>query len=155
VNPKVAALVVALLVVLFVVGVGAGVTGDDGDSRDDSALVDAIASAAGDTAAVDRADILAGCTDEDDPDLLVVPGGLGASCTVVVRSDDQLRLARFVALDPVSVRAPAPEGDVTVEADPDPSDEDQGAFSVAVGEGDTEVLFLCSGTSCRVRVVTG
>jgi hypothetical protein len=153
VNPKVAVIVVALLVALFVLGVGAGLTGDDGDSKDDNALVDALGSAAGDTAAVAREDILAGCVDDADPDLLVVPGGLGASCTVVVRSDDQLRLARFVALDPVAVRAPAPEGDLTVKADPSPADENQGAFSVAVGEGDTEILFLCPVASCRVQVV--
>jgi hypothetical protein len=155
VNPKVAAVVVAVLFVLFVVGVGAGVTGDDGDSKDDNALVDALGSAAGDTAAVAREDIVAGCTDEDDPDLLVVPGGLGASCTVVVRSDDELRLARFVALDAVSVRAPAPDGDLTVKADPSPTDKDQGAFSVAVGEGDTEIVLLCPAASCRVQVVVG
>lgn len=154
-NPKVVAVVVAVLVALFVAGVGAGVTGDDGDSKDDNALVDALGSAAGDTAAVARDDIVAGCAADDDPDLLVVPGGLGASCTVVVTSDDQLRLARFVALDAVSVRAPAPEGDLTVEADPSPGDDQQGAFSVAVAEGETEILFLCPGASCRVQVVVG
>ena len=51
------------------------------------------------------------------------------------------------------VQAPAPEGDLTVEADPSPADKDQGAFSVAVGDGTTEILFLCPTTSCRVQVV--
>ena len=150
-NLKVAVAIVAVLVALFVLGVGAGVYGDDGDSKDDNALVDALGSAAG-TAAVAREDIVPGCPDDDDPDLLVVPGGLGASCTVVVTNDDDFGWPGS-ALDPVVVQAPAPEGDLTVEADPSPADKDQGAFSVAVGDGTTEILFLCPTTSCRVQVV--
>jgi len=153
VNAKTALIMVLLIVVLFAVAVVAGNTGDDGDSKDDSALVDGLGDLAGDPSAVPRENIGASCVDENDPDLLLVPGGLTGGCTLVVANDEGLRLVRLRALDPFSVSAPAPEGDLDADIDADIDANKETA--VAVGEGETEIDLSCDASECRVRLVRG
>jgi len=145
---KIAVLVGVVIVVLFVGSVVMGARQDDGSSTDPNGLVDRLASVAGDPSAVARADVAAGCVDDEDPDLLVMTGG----CTVVVRNDGDLRLLRLLAIDAIEVEAPAPEGDLEVESEVDAGQE----VSVAVGEGVTEIDIDCVGiglTECRARLV--
>jgi transcription elongation GreA/GreB family factor len=148
VSVKVAILVGVVLVVLFVGSVMVGARRDDGSSTGSNGLVDRLASVAGDPSAVARADVVAGCVDDEDPDLLVVTGG----CTVVVRNESDLRLLRMLAVDAIEVEAPAPEGDLDVESEVGAGEE----VSVAVGEGETEIDIDCIGiglTECRARLV--
>jgi hypothetical protein len=145
---KVAVLVGVVIVVLFAGSVAVGARRDDGSSTDSNGLVDRLASLAGDPSAVTRADVAAGCVDDEDPDLLVMSGG----CTVVVRNDGDLRLLRLLALDAIELEAPAPEGDLEVESEVGAGEE----VSVAVGEGETEIDIDCIGiglTECRARRV--
>lgn len=145
---KLAVVVGVVLVVLFVGSVVQGARRDDGSSTDPNALLDRLGALAGDPSAVPRADVAAGCVDDDDPDLLTITGG----CTVVVRNDSELRLLKLRALDPVRIEAPAPEGDLEVGSEVDPGEE----VAVAVGEGETEVDLDCVGgalAECRVRLV--
>jgi hypothetical protein len=145
---KIAILVGVVIVVLFVGSVVMGARQDDGSSTDSNGLVDRLGSVAGDPSAVARADVSAGCIDDEDPNLLVMTGG----CTVVVRSEGDLRLLRLLAIDAIEVEAPAPEGDLDVESEVDAGKE----VAVAVSEGETEIDIDCLGglvAECRVRLV--
>ena len=151
-SPKVAGVLLVLLVVLFAVAVGVGVSGDEGSSADPGPLVERLGELAGDPSALAREAIAASCLDEDDPDLLVVPAVLGglSGCTVVADNDDQLRLVRLLAEDPIRISAPAPEGDLEVDDDAAAGE----SVGVAVGEGRTEIELSCGlASSCRVRLV--
>jgi hypothetical protein len=91
--------------------------------------------------------VTADCLDDDDPDLLVFTGG----CTVVVRSDDPLRLLGILALSDLGVEAPAPDqDDLEVEDDLAAGD----TVRVAVAEGRTEVDLSCGLLGeCQARLV--
>lgn len=145
-----AVVVLVVIVALFVAAVLVGSSGETGSAaeEDENSVVDRLADVAGDPAAVPLEDVTAGCASDGDPTLLVFGGG----CTIVVRSDDELRVLRLQTDSPIEVVAPAPDGDVEVEAEIDPGKE----AVVAVGEGVTEVELSCRaglGDDCRVRMV--
>lgn len=151
-SPKAALVVLVVVLALFAGAVALGASRDDGTSEDDSSLLDRLGEVAGDPSAVARDDIAAGCVDDDDPDLLVFPGGLVGGCTLVVQNGGELRLVRLLALDAIGVSAPAPEGDLDVDDGVAAGEE----VRVAVGEGETEIDLSCGfAGECRVRLVAG
>ena len=148
---KAAVVLLVVLVALFVATLALGASQEQGSPTDKNALVDRLGEIAGDPSAVPREDVDAGCIDDDDPNLLSFPGGaLAGGCVVVVSSDDELKLLRLEALNPIRVRAPAPDGDVEVEDEVAAGTE----VRVAVGEGVTEIDLTCLAAQCQVRLVT-
>jgi hypothetical protein len=147
-NVKLAAVVLALIVVLFVVALAVGGSQDEGSPTDRNSVIDRLGDAAGDPAALPLENLSAGCVSEDDPTLLLFDGG----CTIVAQNDDDLRVLRLQTDSPIEVEAPAPEGDTDVEAEFDPGEE----ATVAIGEGEIEVELSCGagfGGGCSVRIV--
>lgn len=139
-----------VVVALFLAVVAVGHSKEEGSSAGGDGFVERLAELAGDPSAIPLDAVSAGCTDGEDPTLLVFTGG----CTVVVGNDGELRLLGLLALSPVLVVAPAPEGDLEVEDDVAAGKE----VRVAVGEGQTEVDLECGaglGAQCRVRLVGG
>jgi hypothetical protein len=153
VSARNAAIVGALLVAVFVVVVALGQGRDEGSGLETNALIERLAELAGDPASVPLDQIEAACRDEEDPTLLVVGIGLVPTCTVTIVRDERIGILRLEALEPVAIRAPAPEGDVVVRSEAAPGDDDSGRVTVAVGEGETAVVLRCLGAgACRVRI---
>lgn len=147
-SPKVAVVAVVVVAVLFAAAVALGASGRQGSPTESNTIVEALRGAAGDAAAVPLEDLSTGCASEDDPTVLV----FGFSCTMRVRTDNRLGVVRLQSDRPLTVEAPAPDGDVEVEAEVDPGEE----ISIAVGEGTTDVSLTCRaglGTECSVRLV--
>lgn len=147
-NIKVAAVVLGLIVVLFVVALAVGGSQEEGSPNDRNSIIDRLGDAAGDPAAIPLENLTIDCASADDPTLLVFVGG----CTIRARNDDDLRVLRLQTDSPLVINAPAPEGDTDVEAELDAGDE----TSVAIGEGEIEVDLSCGagfGGECLVRIV--
>lgn len=147
---KVAAVVGVVIVALFVSFLALGNSKEQGDVTDGNGLVEQLAGLAGDRGAVPRSAVTAGCPGADDPNLLAFIG----ECTIVVRNQGELRLLRLVALSPIRIEAPAPEGELQVRADVGANEEAQ----VAVGEGETRVDLACRArlaVECRARLDAG
>jgi hypothetical protein len=155
--------VLALIVVLFAVGIGAGVRGDDGSARDagEGSLLDRLGAVAGEAADVELSDMAADCPDLDArPPVLTFSG----SCELTVaRSDQRIRLVRLLSNQALVVTAPAPEGDVDdIESDVDPGKEVRIAVG-ANGAGDERadderdpIEIGCVGLgTCTVAVLNG
>lgn len=147
---KAAVVVGVVVVALFVAAVLVGGSRQRGGPAQTDGLVGRLGELVGDPAAVPRTAVSADCVDEADPDLLVFAGG----CAVVVRHDAGLGLVDLVALTPLSVRAPAPEGDLVVDDDLAAGED----VRVAVGEGETRIDLRCGaglGGLCRARLAAG
>jgi hypothetical protein len=142
--------VVALFVAAIVVGAGRG----EGKSTDESLLVDPIKSVIGDPSAVARNDVVADCVDANDPSVLVFNG----ECTVEVQNRGrQIRVLKILAMNSISVDAPAPEGDfrgshdVIIDEGGEPKE-----VRIAVGEGETEIGLVCLAglvSECRAQLL--
>ena len=144
---KVAVVLLVVVAALFATAIVVGAKQDDSSANDENALVNGLGERVGDPSAVPRADVTAGCVDEDDPDLLVFTGG----CTVVVQSGEPLRLLGILALSDLDVEAPAPDqDDLEVEAEVAAGD----TVRVAVAEGTTEIDLSCGLLAeCQARLV--
>jgi hypothetical protein len=157
-------LVLAAIVILFAVGIGAGIGGDQGSARDNrSGLLDRLGGVAGDAADADIASMKASCPGLDQS--LPVLTFTGSCSLTVAKSGTRIRLVRLQSAQPLTVSAPAPEGDLDdIESDVDPQD----VVKVAVGRngaGDStakdekgEIDIGCRagiGTSCAVQVLNG
>ena len=154
--------VLVAVVVLFAVGVGAGVRGDQGSASEqgDSALLDRLGALAGAAADADLADITADCEGlGDTPPVLTFTG----SCDLTVaRSDERIRLVRLRSAQPLTITAPAPEGDLDdIESDVDPGEEvkiavgPDGAGDPRAEDEKDEIEIDCPGlnTTCNVLVL--
>ncbi|MEH0819808.1 MULTISPECIES: hypothetical protein [unclassified Micromonospora] len=134
-----------LLVVLFVVAVGAG-RGDRGDPDDDGA-VRWLGGLFGDSATVDPATVRAGC--DRTADTLTVVG----DC--VLRVDDPDGLRTLVLRSPARFRvtAPAPrDAGFTVDDEVQPGEDGKAVAKVAV-DRPTEITVGCAGgAACAITI---
>jgi hypothetical protein len=159
-------LVLIAVAALFAVGVGAGVRGGQGTTRDerDSALLDRLGELAGRGADADLASITASCPGLGaTPRVLKVTGG----CTLTVaKADARIRLLRLKSGDQrLTITAPAPEGDLDdIESDVKARD----TVTIAIGRDGTgdrtadheraPVVVACVGglgQTCTVEVLNG
>ncbi|MDG4797222.1 hypothetical protein [Micromonospora sp. WMMD1082] len=134
-----------LLVVLFVVAVGAG-RDDRGDPAARNPLVDLLGRVGGGQSAVDPASVEADCAD--------APGLLAVTDRCALRVADPGGLRVLILRSPAAfvVRAPAPgEADFTVTDEVTPADDGTGAVARVAVDRATTVLVSCPG-GCLVTV---
>ncbi len=139
--------ITGIFVALLVVGGTQDGTGSAGDER--NGIVDRIESAAGGATTIqpDQVDAPDTCRTED-PTLLQFTN----TCQLVVHNDGKsVKVLLLSAAPPITIRAPAPEGDNVVTARTEAGE----TTKVAVGEGDTGVALTCPPlATCTARIET-
>ncbi|MFG2049044.1 hypothetical protein ACGFIW_16645 [Micromonospora sp. NPDC048935] len=142
-------LLAVLLVVLFVVAVGAG-RDDRGDPGARHGLVDRLGALAGERAAVDPAGVDADCADGNGR--LTFSG----SCVLRVADPGGLRTLVLRSAARFTVVAPAPgDAEVTIRDEVEPASDGTGAVAKVAVDQATEVGLTCPGLGgCTVVVAT-
>jgi hypothetical protein len=140
-------IITGIFIALLVVGGTQDGTGSAGDER--NGIVDRIESAAGGATTIqpDQVDAPDACRTED-VTLLQFTG----TCQLVVHNDGKsVKVLLLAAAPPITIVAPAPEGDNVVTARTKAGK----TTKVAVGEGDTGVALNCPLlATCTVRIET-